>query len=57
MTFEELIQKHNLKIIDISKRFEIPYRTVQNWKRGEREAPEYVIKLIDRVIELEKTVK
>lgn len=24
----------------------IPYRTLQNWKAGKREAPDYVIKLI-----------
>lgn len=26
--------------------FEIPYRTVQSWELGDRECPEYLIKLM-----------
>lgn len=30
----------------VAKRFGIPYRTVQNWYRGERTPPEYVARMI-----------
>jgi len=33
--------------------FKIPFRTLQNWEYGEREAPEYVIELIKYKLEME----
>lgn len=29
----------------------IPMRTIQNWENGVSEAPEYVIRLLERVVE------
>lgn len=43
-----------LTMADIAKKFGIPYRTVQNWKSGEREAPLYVQDLIVRTLWTEK---
>ena len=37
-------QKQLLK--QFSEYFEIPYRTVKNWKSGSRKCPDYVLKLI-----------
>ena len=31
-------------------------RTLQNWEQGYRETPEYVIKLIEKIIDLESEV-
>lgn len=28
----------------------IPLRTIQSWESGEREAPEYVIRLLERAV-------
>lgn len=41
-----IMNTYNLSIKDISERFEIPYRTVQNWVSGVSNPPAYVIKLI-----------
>lgn len=33
------------------EKYEIPKRTLENWEQGSRECPEYVYKLLDRVVE------
>ena len=47
MTFSDLMLKYGLSIKQISEDFHIPYRTVQNWKSGERQCPDYVMELIE----------
>ncbi len=37
--------------------FEIPYRTVTEWERDNRHAPEYVIRLLEYYIRAEKLIK
>lgn len=37
--------------------FCIPYRTVTEWERDNRHAPEYVIRLLEYYIKAEKLVK
>lgn len=34
--------------------FQIPYRTVTEWERGNRNAPEYVLRMMEYVIRMEK---
>ena len=33
--------------------FQIPYRTVNDWERGNRHAPEYVLRLLEYYIRME----
>lgn len=37
--------------------FDIPYRTVTEWERDTRHAPEYVIRLLEYYIKTEKVKK
>ena len=37
--------------------FQIPYRTVTEWERDNRHAPEYVVRLLEYYIRMEKLVK
>ena len=37
--------------------FQIPYRTVTEWERDNRHAPEYVIRLLEYYIRMEKLMK
>lgn len=37
--------------------FHIPYRTVTEWERDNRHAPEYVIRLLEYYIRMEKLLK
>ena len=34
--------------------FQIPYRTVTEWERGTRNAPEYVLRMMEYMIRMEK---
>ena len=37
--------------------FQIPYRTVTEWERDNRHAPEYVLRLLEYYIRMEKRMK
>lgn len=52
-TIKELCDKYNLKQIELSRRFEIPIRTVQDWYREVRTPPEYVVRMIEKLLILE----
>ena len=54
MTFNELFQHSGMTAKAFSDYFEVPYSTLQHWKRGERECPEYLIKLIAYKLEKER---
>jgi putative transcriptional regulator len=54
MTILELRQKTGLSQSKFANRFHLNVRTVQQWEQGTRKAPDYVIWLIARVIELEE---
>ena len=50
MNIREMRNRLNTTQSEFAKRYGIPFRTIQNWESGVREAPEYVIKLLeDRV--------
>lgn len=42
-----LLEKYT--IAEFSRRHGIPYRTVQDWKNGNRTPPEWVIKLLVKI--------
>ena len=54
MTINDILTKYGLTMTEISRRYNIPYRTLQNWKEGKREAPDYVLTLLDKALESEK---
>ena len=37
--------------------FEIPYRTVQDWELGNRKMPEYLFRLMEYKLQMEKMIK
>lgn len=53
MTIREICEKYSLSQTALARRFEIPLRTVQDWYAGKRVPPEYVTKMIIRLIEIE----
>lgn len=54
MDFKTLLEESGMNIKQFSEYFGIPYRTVQGWKAGERECPDYLLKLIIYKLEKEK---
>lgn len=57
MTISEIRAIAGLNKTDFAKRYNIPYRTVQNWELGTRECPEYVLQLLERVVKEDFLIK
>lgn len=49
-TIKGIMSQYGYNIKRLSDRFEIPYRTVQNWASGQRECPEYIVKMMDEIL-------
>ena len=49
-----LCEQHGLTQAGLSKRFGIPLRTIEDWSTGKRKPPDYVVAMIQRVLELEQ---
>jgi len=54
---KELRQSTGMNRREFCDYFQIPYRTVTEWERGNRHAPEYVIRLMEYYIRMEKLKK
>lgn len=58
MTIKEIRTLTGLSMQKFGDKYDIPLRTVQNWEGGQRQPPEYVLKLLERVVkEDEKLLK
>ncbi len=56
---ERLIQikeRSGMNWKEFSAYFQIPYRTVQDWERGNRKMPEYVLRLMEYKLRMEKLI-
>lgn len=53
MTINELLELHQLTQTDLSKRFGIPLRTVQNWAEGKNSPSGWVLNLIESALKSE----
>ena len=51
---KELREETGLNRKAFCEKFEIPYRTVTEWERGTRNAPDYVLRLLEYYIHTEK---
>ena len=50
---KELRESTGMNRKEICDYFLIPYRTVTDWERGNRHAPEYVLRLLEYYIRME----
>ncbi len=50
----QICERYGLSQTALAKKFEIPLRTVQDWHAGRRKAPDYVVNMIWRLLDLEK---
>lgn len=57
MKFKDLTKVYGMSVKSISERFGIPYRTAQNWNSEQRECPDYVLRMIDEILENESKEK
>ena len=57
LTIEKLMRDHNVTQTQLSKRFGIPYKTLQNWKavgKERRQCPDYVLRMMNEILNNEK---
>jgi len=54
---KELRKSTGMNRKEFCEYFEIPYRTVTEWERDNRHAPEYVIRLLEYYIRAENMIK
>lgn len=50
----ELRNSMNMNRREFTEYFEIPYRTVQDWELGQREMPEYLLRLMAYKAKMDK---
>ena len=53
---KELRESTGLNRKEFCDYFQIPYRTVTEWERDNRHAPEYVVRLLEYYIRMEKMI-
>lgn len=53
MTIKEIRSLTGLSQAKFASRFEIPKRTIESWEAGERTPPEYVTKMLERIVEID----
>ena len=53
MDIKEIRELTGLNQTDFAKKYNIPLRTYQNWEGGKRNPPEYVLTLLQMVVEME----
>lgn len=54
MTIKEMCEKYGLSQTALAKRFDIPLRTIQDWHAGRRTPPDYVVRMMDELLQAEK---
>ena len=53
-TIKDICIEYNITQTELSNRFGIPWRTVQDWYAGRRTPPDYVVNMIIEIIERER---
>ena len=57
MTIQEFIKSSGMTHKQLSERFRIPKRTIEDWSRGVRKCPEYVVNMMVELLERDKIEK
>jgi putative transcriptional regulator len=53
----EICEAYGIGQTELSKRFEIPLRTVQDWHAGRRNPPSYVVNMVVKLLIIERNKK
>lgn len=46
MTFKELLEAYGLTMAELNRRYDIPRRTMEDWKAGKRNPPDWALTLL-----------
>lgn len=50
MTIKEIRALTGMSQAKFAKKYEIPQRTLESWEMGDRNPPEYVLKMLERIV-------
>lgn len=53
LTIKEVCEKYQINQSALARRFGVPLRTVQGWYLGERRPPEYVVRMIVELLQVD----
>lgn len=53
----ELRKQTGMNRKEFAEYFQIPYRTITDWERGERQMPEYLYRLLAYKVRMENLIK
>lgn len=56
-TIKDLCTEYGLGQTELARRFGIPLRTIQNWHAGVRTPPDYVVRMMDELLQIEEMRK
>lgn len=48
-----LCKRYGIGVSELSRHFGIPLRTVQHWVKGDAKVADYLLKMIERLIEID----
>ena len=54
MTIKEIREYLGVSRAEFSRRYHIPTRTLDDWEKGKRTPPPYVLELLERVVKEDK---
>ena len=49
-TIKELCEVYDISQTELSKKYDIPLRTVQDWHAGRRTPPPYVVRMLEELL-------
>lgn len=52
---KQICRHYGVTQAELARRFKIPLRTVQQWYAGDRKPPDYVVAMIQKILEMENT--
>jgi DNA-binding transcriptional regulator YiaG len=56
-TIRALCESYGISQTELSRKYDIPIRTVQDWYAGRRTPPSYVVNMLDDLLYLERETK
>lgn len=56
-SIKELCTEYGLGQTELARRFDIPLRTIQNWHAEVRTPPDYVVRMMDELLRIERGTK
>lgn len=54
VSIKEICTVYNINQSELSRKFNIPLRTIQNWYSGSRIPPCYVVEMMQKIFDFEK---